>query len=536
MTTSQTQAIPFVDKTTSQTTPPPALVVLAPAAPLPSCAPTLKVLVPHMSCLIYQQLSDTETDPLSYAIEQGYAEIYIMTPSGIFKHHKLRGNGRYVRVKVDAVPGVTLSPLKEEVAFLPAGKIPYDLLHQVESFFKKVIQVKGTAVEAMIWVLYNEAQGYHLFVPNQTVSKASARYDWSGVPSGSSIIVDIHSHADFNAFFSGTDNADDAGSIRFSGVIGHNDKPVRSYAWRFNYKDKKFDIKVDDVFEVPQAEVLATPEEWLTKVNTSSPAAYTPTVYQGTGKGKWHSGFASADRGDADWWRNNTSATSGKGYSKASREDMGQEDPGERLETYMEEYNRKRGVSEAKDEVVTSGKKGSGKKGSAASKKAIGSLALSAAGEPDDYAVKTTRHEFWETADFWGMETGGREARSNAEIAKVMGMTGLLEDEPGHPSFDKGGELSEVEQMSDFVVCAVTSAQTNPRFDEIACNKGLEAATGFCVISDLMASVDGNDDLVEELVTDMAMMMNGDKRGAIIRSLYSSLPESERERFATNGF
>lgn len=476
--------------------------------------PNLKVLVPHLSCLIYQQLTDSEADPLAHAIELGYAEIYIMTPTGIIKHHKLRGTNRFVRVKVDAIPGVVLNPLKEEVSFLPAGKISYDLLKQVESFFKKVIQVKGTAVEAMIWILWNETQGYHLFVPNQTVSKASARYDWAGVPARSSIIVDIHSHADFNAFFSGTDNADDSGSIRFSGVIGHNDKPVRSYAWRFNYKDKKFDIKVDDVFEVPEVQAMATPEEWINKVNTTSPV----TAYSGTG-GKWHSGFQpSASRNVYE------------GYRKTSRQDMGQQslvEPDEHAdETFMEEFNRKRGIVTSK----ATGKK----KGKTSTKKEEGSSAEVDAVGSTEYPFPASRHEFWESSNFW-MEGGDkREARAQEEINKIMSMSNLIEDGPDSDPIGSSG-LSDVEKMSDLVVCAVTSAQINPRFDEIVCNNGLEAATGFCVISDLMASVDGNDSLVEELVVDMAMMMDGDKRASIIRSLYSSLPEVERDRIATNG-
>ena len=482
--------------------------------------PHLKVLIPHMSCLIYQQLTESEPDPLAAAIELGYAEIYIMTPVGIVKHHKLRGTNRYVRVKVDTIPGVVLNPIKEEVSFLPAGKIPYELLHQVESFFKRVIQVKGTAVEAMIWILWNEAQGYHLFVPNQTVSKASARYDWAGVPAGSSIIVDIHSHADFSAFFSGTDNSDDSQSIRFSGVIGHNDKPIRSYAWRFNYKDKKFEIKVDDVFAIPETQPVATPEEWLSKVNTSAPA-------QSPATGKWHSGFSSADRaGSSDNW-----------YKGVNRKSMGQAYPKDDVpfETYMEEYERKR--AQIPTEKTASTKKS---KGGSVSKKANGSFKELESEGPDHLHEQATRHDFWESSDFWGPDDR-REARAQSELNKIMSMQDLVEsnEEPvgyAHGSYEQEEPAgSDLDRMSDLVVCAVHSAQNNHRFDELVINKGLEAATSFCVISDLMASVDGNDDLVEELVTDMAMMMDGSKRSSIIRALYSSLPESDRDRIATNG-
>ena len=152
----------------------------------------MKVLLPHYSCIIQQPLTKDEPDELPQAIAEGYTEIYISTPYGFFKRHKLRGENRYVQVKVETVPGYEApEKMKQQLQFLPAGKVPYELLVSVEAFFRKIMQIKKSDVEAMIWIMYNEERGYYLHVPDQEVSKASVKYNWD-IPEGSSIIVDIH--------------------------------------------------------------------------------------------------------------------------------------------------------------------------------------------------------------------------------------------------------------------------------------------------------------------------------------------------------
>lgn len=248
---------------------------------------TIRVIAPHISCVVTAPIVDEKGETeFVQAINQGYSEIYIVAPNGLFKYHKLRpgkdGASRSIQIPVDKLPnGDKFMQLGEKVSFLPDGKIPMSLLDEVRAFFRKVIEKKGRALEAMIWILWNQEQGYHLFVPSQNVGHASASYDWSGVPAGSSIIVDIHSHADFNAFFSGTDNADDRNCIRYSMVIGHNDKPGLQAVLRFNYFDKKIETQITDVFTETVTEV-GVPEEWLDKVNSvQTPPSFPVTRYNG---------------------------------------------------------------------------------------------------------------------------------------------------------------------------------------------------------------------------------------------------------------
>lgn len=239
---------------------------------------TFKIIAPFVSCVVNEAF-ETPKDTLSEfdeAINAGYPNIYMITSSGIIYHQSLRpgkaGKQRFIRTAVKEIPGLKLQTITPKVNFLPEGKIPVRLLDEVKAFFKKVIEKRGKAVEAMIWILWDESKGYHLFVPNQVVSHVSVRYDWASVPAGSSIIVDIHSHADFKASFSETDNSDDRGSIRFSGVIGHNNTDTQDTVWRFNHPNGEIEVKITDLFETPPVEQLSVPDAWIDKVQIPAPA------------------------------------------------------------------------------------------------------------------------------------------------------------------------------------------------------------------------------------------------------------------------
>lgn len=153
----------------------------------------MHIIAPHISCVVQAPIKGSGNNEFEQAVSQGYAEIYVTSPHGIVKYHKLRGDNRFVTVKVDKIPGVDILSLEPSFSnFLPAGKIPRRLLDQIEFFFRKVMEVYKNDLEAMIWVLYSPEQGYYLHVPDQRISKASVSYDWHDVPAGSSIVVDIH--------------------------------------------------------------------------------------------------------------------------------------------------------------------------------------------------------------------------------------------------------------------------------------------------------------------------------------------------------
>jgi hypothetical protein len=194
-------------------------------------------------------------------------------------------------------------------------------------------------------------------------------------------------------------------------------------------------------------------------------------------------------------------------------------------ESFLEEFHRRRGEGK---------KKGNSSKGGTASKKEDGSSAE--AGEPFENMSSSTGYFPGWPFGHMGGET--REERMDSEIQKIGSMIyvpGDDEEDPVGARASATREVADLEKMSDFVVGVVASAQANPRFDELVCNHGLEVATGFCVINDLMVSVDGVDSLVEELVTDMAQMTDPRRQASIIRTLFSNLPQAEQDRFAVNG-
>lgn len=256
----------------------------------------MRELLPNFSCVVNGGFeNDQGPSELEQAIAQGYQQIYVLTADGIFKHHLLRsgleGTPRYIRSKVQTIPGLKPRTYTEQMSFLPDGKISIELFDTVKAFFKEVIVRKGTAVEAMIWILWSQDKGYYLHVPDQVVSHGSANYDWSSLPTDSIIVVDIHSHANFNAFFSGTDDRDDANTIRYSAVLGHNDTDNPSFKARFNYLGSKRDVTLDEIFYRPSQET-AIPEDWHDKVKTYSQVrptggqnytGYQPALYHGQG-------------------------------------------------------------------------------------------------------------------------------------------------------------------------------------------------------------------------------------------------------------
>lgn len=225
---------------------------------------SIQVLAPHISCVC-------DSESFAAALAEGYKEIYIKTSKGTLKHHQLRGNNRFIRMAVDKIPGYEEPKIEPAMNFLPAGKIPRTLFDQIEAFFRKVIQVRGTALEAMIFILWNQEQGYHLFVPEQRVAAASVSFDPTSLPAGSTVVVNVHSHGHMNAFFSGTDNQNDSTLVQFSGVFGNFQKPEISTVWRFNYYLTKFECNENDIFEAVAKPAIEVPQDWMDKVNVPAP-------------------------------------------------------------------------------------------------------------------------------------------------------------------------------------------------------------------------------------------------------------------------
>lgn len=441
---------------------------------------------------------------LQAAIDAGYTEIYVLTgEGGIIKHHKLRGQNRYIRLAVDSLPkNYKETRIAQEINFLPAGKIPVQLFDQVVAFFKQVMEVKKSELEAMIWVCWDAENGYHLVVPDQRVSKASASYDWSSLPAGKTIVVDIHSHNTMGAFFSGTDNRDDQNNIGFSGVVGRIKDVNPQTVWRFNYRDKKIDCSLDDIFEMPARPEATVPEDWVGKVNNQT---FAPTVYQG----------GNSQKGKADHlkaWQ----FKKGGGTNQGAGE-------GNRMGPQLQDHRR-----------------------------------LLPDGE------LSSRDIDWQ-GDFWGMAhdpslshpddrfdlaAGGDERMSAAERALAY----LREDPEFHeshlaggynPLFDPDavdqatGEIKTLGYRHDTFDASVEGQLGmyvgDDRYDEHRDVHGHEVAEAFCIIDDMMPQLDGKDELVETIMADMIHMASPDFKETLFKRLYQELPDEVQERIQMNG-
>jgi len=426
----------------------------------------MRVLAPHMSCVVNMPLSDDEPNELEQAIADGYTEIYVITADGIIKHHKLRGENRYIRVKVNSIPGFEAPKLPQAINFLPAGKIPKELFDQILAFFYGVMKKNGDkALEAMAWICYSQERGYHIIIPDQQISAASVRYDWSSVPAGTSIIVDIHSHNNMNAFFSGTDNNDDRANISFSGVVGKMNQTVPETVWRFNYQDRKFEAKFEDIFDVAPVEV---PDEWLDKVEVSTPRI----TY--VGGGKWPSSTLDK-KGRADHL---------KPYQFRKKEDLEKDlINGNRAGPQLQARNR---------------------------------------------ALMATGHLDFDS-DFWGM---GDEAGmlANGYVAGGKNLGKAVGEEDGSNEVADPFSPNSNDDEADL------DLSFHPRYDELVCNQGKGVAEAYCVIDHYMSELAGQDELLQELISDMFDLSSDSAQIRIFRQLYQHLSPSAQESLASKGF
>lgn len=117
---------------------------------------------------------------------------------------------------------------KTELAFGRIGAA----LPLLQEFAKKAADAWPNETGDML--VWDGAEG-KLVSDNVTVLDAtpgSLRYESRALGDHESIAFDLHSHGSLSAFFSGTDNQDDAGSVKISGVLGEVDGATPSALFR----------------------------------------------------------------------------------------------------------------------------------------------------------------------------------------------------------------------------------------------------------------------------------------------------------------
>ena len=87
------------------------------------------------------------------------------------------------------------------------------------------------------------SSGYQLYVPEQDGTVASVKYQ-----PGDNILVDLHSHAGMEPFFSGIDDRDEQG-LKIYGVVGLLDKAVPVAELRIGVYGYYMPVKWADIFD-----------------------------------------------------------------------------------------------------------------------------------------------------------------------------------------------------------------------------------------------------------------------------------------------
>lgn len=268
-----------------------------PAVPVDFTKPV--IIMPYFSCVVYTE------EALKEAIEANLCEIYIFSKNGLFRRTQLT-HGRHVTVPCPALPAgapqLKMPDTKQDVSgFFPAGKIPRHFLDKIVAFFKAVMKENnGQNLEAQAFVIWNPEMGYHIRIPEQTVSGAAVTYKWENFVGPNDVVVlDMHSHNNMGAFFSGTDDRDDNGNCTISGVVGKLSTTCEM-VFRFNLPGnmKIANLNIPDIF-ASESESFEVPPEWLSQVKREPVKTY--PGYQGGNYGNYGNGtyYGAGGRGGA---------------------------------------------------------------------------------------------------------------------------------------------------------------------------------------------------------------------------------------------
>ena len=212
-----------------------------------------------------------------------------------------------------------LSKIKFDVSeFLP-NKISKETLNQIVAFFRAVMDNPSTkGAEALVQIWLNPDKQVFIRVPEQVVSaghlsfKNDAKEMNELIMAGNTQVGDIHSHNTMDAFFSGTDDANDAKKIGIAGVVGKITPSSYSIKWRFcfGFNNGWTDLTTADVVETPEVVVPTFPGEWKDRVHGDSIGFSSGYGYRGSYHDRDWQGQTT--KGDSGWQTGKALQTRGK--------------------------------------------------------------------------------------------------------------------------------------------------------------------------------------------------------------------------------
>jgi len=174
-----------------------------------------------------------------------------------------------------AIPGLAKDLF--EGIYLDVNQISKESLFQIITFFKDIAERMHNA-EALVYGYYHlTTKTWLLDVPKQQVSgggvKAEPSPELERASSGYIRVFDIHSHNSMPAFFSGTDNKDEAGDKIYL-VVGKIDDKVPQINIRGGGRNKRIKLSLNMLFDITNNEyeklseipLVSYPAEWVEKV------------------------------------------------------------------------------------------------------------------------------------------------------------------------------------------------------------------------------------------------------------------------------
>lgn len=119
-------------------------------------------------------------------------------------------------------------------------------LSQHLPLFKRFLKEARAALpnEFAAWLVWDEFDKELRYVACKTIDASPGRvhFERPNLDRNESLAIDLHSHGTGSAFFSSTDDVDDAGEVKISGVVGNVDREIPTSAFRICALDVHLDM------------------------------------------------------------------------------------------------------------------------------------------------------------------------------------------------------------------------------------------------------------------------------------------------------
>lgn len=154
-------------------------------------------------------------------------ERIVMAANGTFLEVR-RSWARFVRKVGEVGTVVPFGKLEESTTYFTT-KLPRELLQEFMRWARE-----DSHVEIGANIVWNDVTKQFRLVRSGTVHGTCSRLDYKipDMDPNEQIVVDCHSHSTSKAFFSRTDNEDDAHAVKMAFVVGHCNLPIQSVKMR----------------------------------------------------------------------------------------------------------------------------------------------------------------------------------------------------------------------------------------------------------------------------------------------------------------